>query len=60
MDLFRDNPVGLGYLLKDRIVQVDDVLDGVRRVAAGGSAMDPAVVAQLLDRQPGPTGRWPA
>jgi DNA-binding NarL/FixJ family response regulator len=50
MDLFRDGPAGLGYLLKDRIVQVDDFLDGVRRVAAGGSAMDPAIIAQLLDR----------
>jgi DNA-binding NarL/FixJ family response regulator len=50
MDLFRDSPAGLGYLLKDRIVEVDDFLDGVRRVAAGGIAMDPAVVRQLLDR----------
>lgn len=50
MDLFRDGPAGLGYLLKDRIVQVDDFLDGIRRVATGGSAMDPAIVAQLLGR----------
>jgi DNA-binding NarL/FixJ family response regulator len=50
MDLFRDSPAGLGYLLKDRIVEVDDFLEGVRRVAAGGSAMDPAVVTQLLGR----------
>ncbi len=50
MDLFRDGPAGLGYLLKDRIVQIDDFLDGLRRVASGGSAMDPAIVAQLLDR----------
>jgi DNA-binding NarL/FixJ family response regulator len=50
MDLFRDSPAGLGYLLKDRIMQVDDFLGGVRRVAAGGTAMDPAIVAQLLDR----------
>ncbi len=53
MDLFRDGPAGLGYLLKDRI-QVDDFLDGIRRVAAGGSAMDPAIIAQLLDRSPRP------
>lgn len=53
MDLFQDNPVGLGYLLKDRIVQVDDFLDAVRRVASGGCAIDPAVVAQLLGRMPG-------
>jgi DNA-binding NarL/FixJ family response regulator len=53
MDLFQDNPVGLGYLLKDRIVQIDDFLDAVRRVGGGGSAIDPAVVAQLLGRVPG-------
>jgi DNA-binding NarL/FixJ family response regulator len=53
MDLFQDNPVGLGYLLKDRIVQVDDFLDAVRRVASGGCAIDPAVVVQLLGRMPG-------
>ncbi|HWB37955.1 MAG TPA: response regulator transcription factor [Rugosimonospora sp.] len=57
LDLFRENPAGLGYLLKDRIVQVDDFLDGVGRVARGGSAVDPAVVAQLLGRTPG--GRDP-
>ena len=50
MDLFRQDPAGLGYLLKDRIVQVNDFLEGVGRVAAGGSAMDPQVVAQLLGR----------
>jgi DNA-binding NarL/FixJ family response regulator len=50
MDLFQDNPAGLGYLLKDRVLQIDDFLDAVRRVAAGGTAMDPAIVAQLLGR----------
>ena len=50
MDLFQENPAGLGYLLKDRVLQIDDFLDAVRRVAAGGTAMDPAVVAQLLGR----------
>jgi DNA-binding NarL/FixJ family response regulator len=50
MDLFQDNPAGLGYLLKDRILQIDDFLDALRRVAAGGTAMDPAIVAQLLGR----------
>lgn len=42
-----------GYLLKDRVFDVDDFLDAVRRVAAGGSALDPEVVATLL----GPTRR---
>jgi DNA-binding NarL/FixJ family response regulator len=53
MDLFQDNPAGLGYLLKDRVLQIDDFLDAVRRVAAGGTAMDPAVVAQLVGRAAG-------
>lgn len=50
MDLFQDNPEGIGYLLKDRVLQIDNFLDAVRRVVAGGTAMDPAVVAQLLGR----------
>jgi DNA-binding NarL/FixJ family response regulator len=37
-----------GYLLKDRVLRVEDFLDAVRRVAAGGSALDPDVVAALL------------
>jgi DNA-binding NarL/FixJ family response regulator len=37
-----------GYLLKDRVFDVDDFLDSLRRVAAGGSALDPEVVARLL------------
>ncbi len=46
---------GVGYLLKDRIMAVDDFVEAVRRVAAGGTALDPEVVSQLLtrgDRQP--------
>jgi DNA-binding NarL/FixJ family response regulator len=39
---------GFGYLLKDRVLDVDDFLDAIRRVAAGGSALDPQVVAALL------------
>lgn len=42
-----------GYLLKDRVLDVDDFLDALRRVASGGSALDPEVVATLLGR----TGR---
>jgi DNA-binding NarL/FixJ family response regulator len=37
-----------GYLLKDRVLRVDDFLDAVRRVSAGGSALDPEVVSALL------------
>ena len=40
---------GFGYLLKDRVLDVDDFLEAARRVAAGGSALDPEVVATLLD-----------
>jgi len=42
---------GFGYLLKDRVLDVDDFLDAARRVAGGGSALDPAVVAQLVGRR---------
>jgi DNA-binding NarL/FixJ family response regulator len=42
---------GVGYLLKDRVSDVGQFIDGVRRVAAGGSAMDPEVVAELLTRR---------
>lgn len=48
MDLFQANPAGLGYLLKDRVLQIDDFLASVRRVAGGGTAVDPDVVAQLV------------
>jgi DNA-binding NarL/FixJ family response regulator len=53
LKLFRDTPEGFGYLLKDRVVEVDDFLDAVRRVAAGGTAVDPDVIAQLLGRRSG-------
>jgi DNA-binding NarL/FixJ family response regulator len=42
---------GVGYLLKDRIMHVDDFVDAVRRVAEGGTALDPEVVAQLVSRR---------
>jgi DNA-binding NarL/FixJ family response regulator len=41
---------GVGYLLKDRVADVAEFVDAVRRVAAGGTALDPEVVAQLLAR----------
>jgi DNA-binding NarL/FixJ family response regulator len=43
---------GFGYLLKDRVLDVDDFFDALRRVAGGGSALDPEVVTRLIDRQP--------
>lgn len=42
---------GVGYLLKDRIGRVDEFLDALERVAAGGTALDPEVVAELLVRR---------
>ncbi|MFG1921782.1 LuxR C-terminal-related transcriptional regulator [Cryptosporangium sp. NPDC048952] len=49
-DLLADGHGGVGYLLKDRITALDDFLDAVDRVAAGGTAMDPEVVRQLVTR----------
>jgi len=49
-DLLSVRTSGVGYLLKDRVAQVSDFLDALRRVAAGGTALDPEVVAQLLVR----------
>jgi DNA-binding NarL/FixJ family response regulator len=46
-----ERPHGFGYLLKDRVLDVDDFLDAVRRVCKGGSAVDPEVVALLLGRR---------
>jgi DNA-binding NarL/FixJ family response regulator len=49
-ELLADGRGGVGYLLKDRITALDDFLDAVERVAAGGTALDPEVVRQLLAR----------
>ncbi|MDQ7906304.1 response regulator transcription factor [Phytohabitans sp. ZYX-F-186] len=47
-ELLSDRAGGVGYLLKDRVGEVREFTDAVRRVAAGGTVMDPDVVAQLL------------
>jgi DNA-binding NarL/FixJ family response regulator len=52
LQLLRDHPAGLGYLLKDRVVELDDFLDAVDRVGRGGTAIDPEVVTQLLGGRP--------
>ncbi len=49
-ELISGSPHGVGYLLKDRVADVSQFLDALRRVADGGSALDPEVVAQLLAR----------
>ncbi|RPF43618.1 DNA-binding NarL/FixJ family response regulator [Streptomyces sp. Ag109_G2-6] len=48
---------GVGYLLKDRVARVDDFLDALHRVAAGGTALDPEVVRQLLATRGNPLSR---
>jgi DNA-binding NarL/FixJ family response regulator len=48
--LLREGTRGVGYLLKDRLADLEDFTDAVRRVARGGSVVDPAVVSQLVDR----------
>lgn len=53
-ELLADRSGAVGYLLKERISNVDQFLDAVRQVAAGGTAMDPEVVAQLLSRRQEP------
>jgi DNA-binding NarL/FixJ family response regulator len=50
-ELLADGRGGLGYLLKDRIMDVDEFVSAVRRVGSGGTALDPEVVAQLLSRR---------
>ncbi|MFJ5232166.1 response regulator [Kitasatospora sp. NPDC088391] len=50
-DLLAKNTSGVGYLLKQRVANVDEFLEALQRVAAGGTALDPEVVAQLLLRR---------
>ena len=53
MELLQSNIEGVGYLLKDRIRDVTEFADAVRRVAEGGSAFDPMVVSRLVGRRRG-------
>jgi len=53
MELLADSAEGIGYLLKDRVADVREFADAVRRVAEGGSALDPTVVSQLVGRRRG-------
>ncbi len=65
LELFGDGADGLGYLLKDRVGDLDRFVESVRRVGEGGSALDPEVVGRLLGRRRPPgaprrrTGRRP-
>ena len=50
LELLQEGAEGLGYLLKDRVAEVQELADAIRRVADGGSALDPAIVSQLVGR----------
>ncbi|WP_413115292.1 response regulator [Streptomyces sp. CY1] len=50
-DLLTAHTSGIGYLLKQRVADVEDFIDALRRVAGGGTALDPQVVSQLLVRR---------
>lgn len=50
-DLLTTNTGGVGYLLKQRVADVEDFIDALRRVESGGTVLDPEVVAQLLLRR---------
>jgi DNA-binding NarL/FixJ family response regulator len=51
VDLITDRPEGVGYLLKERVGNVNVFIDAVRRVADGGSALDPGLVSRMLGRR---------
>jgi DNA-binding NarL/FixJ family response regulator len=51
LDLIGDRPEGVGYLLKERVGDVDAFIDAVHRVAAGGSALDPEIVGRMIGRR---------
>jgi DNA-binding NarL/FixJ family response regulator len=53
LDLIGERAEGVGYLLKERVGDVDAFTDAVTRVAAGGSALDPEIVGRMLGRRPG-------
>ena len=53
MELLAESAEGVGYLLKDRIADVGEFADAVRRVADGGSALDPTIVSRLVGRRRG-------
>ena len=51
LELIADSAEGVGYLLKDRVADLTDFAAAVRRVAEGGSALDPEIVARLVGRR---------
>jgi len=59
-ELLADGAGAVGYLLKDRVGDVTEFIDALRRVAAGGTVMDPEVIGKLLTRHPTPLARLTA
>ncbi|WP_207484818.1 response regulator transcription factor [Microbacterium sp. SD291] len=57
LELFRDGTDGLGYLLKERVGELDDLLGALTQVIDGGSVIDPIIVEALLQRQTSPSDR---
>ncbi|KQO63000.1 response regulator transcription factor [Curtobacterium sp. Leaf261] len=53
-DVMAGGSAGIGYLLKDRVTRLDEIDDAVRRVASGGSVLDPEVVSELMARRRNP------
>jgi DNA-binding NarL/FixJ family response regulator len=53
LDLLQGSAEGVGYLLKDRVADINEFADAVRRVGEGGSALDPTVVSRLVGRRRG-------
>ena len=51
LELLGETATGVGYLLKDRVMEAQGFVEAVRQVARGGSVLDPEVVAQMLDRR---------
>jgi DNA-binding NarL/FixJ family response regulator len=51
LELLRGGSQGIGYLLKDRVSDLVELTDGVRRVGEGGCVLDPSVIAQLVDKR---------
>lgn len=51
LDLLSDRPDGVGYLLKDRVSDLHEFCDAIRRIGGGGSAIDPEIIARLLGRR---------
>ena len=51
LDLLRDEPAGIGYLLKDRVSRITDIVSALDRLVSGGSVIDPEVVAALIGRR---------